>query len=313
MNRMPPPSVWILIWALLLGYLTLNFINKASKDFIQFNYDWDSMAILDTIEKIKIDSISNDFLSIQNNFRNPEFLNGNNTFFLNLDKKSYFRSSEILKDSNQIVFSGVKWINSIPNVKDVNTAKLAIVNLPLVQSKGIKTMTLGDSQIIWRSARELRRNLAQKGKFYFVGTKSDVYGYPFEGGTFDKATELISKLKKSEPAAYYILFFGAQDKNTDKTQLKDSICEILRFLQHRDSAEKIFLITLPPSTNAEFDSYNKNFNKTLSECAELYKKSRIIDLYNFLGDKTDYLAKDKVHLNDKGYLFLNKLLLKEIP
>ncbi|MBG42480.1 MAG: hypothetical protein CL530_00760 [Aequorivita sp.] len=311
MNKMPPFKVFIIIWGVLLGYLTLNFISRANINFIQFNYDWEHIVLLNNFKGIKIDSVSNDYLSIQNDFQVPTTLNTNNTFLLKNKKDIYFRTSEILKDSNHIVFSGVKWINSIPNKKD-KIGELKIINLPLIQPEGKLTMTIGDSQIIWRRGRDLRKNLAQKGSFYFVGNKLDVYGYPYVGGTFDKTTDLITKIKKARPAEYYILFFGAQDKNLDITKIKNDTCEILRLLQNKTETKMIYLITLPPSTNKNFISYNKEFNKNLIDCSKLYNKTKIIDFFDFLNDKSDYLAEDEVHLNEKGYLFLNKLLLKEI-
>ncbi len=312
MNKMPPHIAIVIIWGILLVYLVFDFMAKANVNFVQFNYNWETSEVLGTLGVVEIDSISNDYISIQNNFKSEPDLDRNNTFLLKNKQESYFRASEILSDSNKIVFSGVKWINQIPN----NTNKqnsIDIIDLPLIQPKGKTTLTIGDSQVIWREARELRKNLLKKKKLFFVGSETDAYGYPFEGGTFDTSSDILMKSLKAPAAAYYILFFGAQDKRMDKKLLNKNICDVLETLHSKPKTEKIFVITLPPSSNPTFNAYNKLFNTRLQQCAAQYNNAQIVDLHNFLIDKEDYLAEDEVHLNTKGYLYLNKLLTQEIP
>ncbi|TXD74773.1 hypothetical protein ESU54_00855 [Aequorivita antarctica] len=309
---MPPHIAIVIIWGALLGYLIFNFIGKANVNFVQFNYDWDASEVIGTFGAVEIDSIANDYISIKNNFQPPRSFDSNNTFLLKNNQESYFRASEILSDSSKIVFSGVKWINQIPN-KTSKQNSIEIIDLPLIQPKGKTTLTIGDSQIIWREARELRKNLLRKKKLFFVGSQTDAYGYPYEGGTFNTSSDILIKSLNAPSAAYYILFFGAQDKRMDKQLLNKNICDILESLQNKPKTEKIFVITLPPSSNPTFDAYNNLFNKRLQECVAQFKNAQIVDLHNFLIDKKDYLSEDEVHLNTKGYLYLNKLLTQEIP
>ncbi len=312
MNKMPPHIAIVIIWGVLLGYLVFDFIGKANVNFVQFNYDWDASEVIGTFGTVEIDSIANDYISVKNNLQLPLNFNSNNTFLLKNSQESYFRASEILTDSSKIVFSGVKWINQIPN-KTNEQNSIEIIDLPLIQPKGKTTVTIGDSQIIWREARELRKNLLQKKKLFFVGSQTDAYGYPYEGGTFNTSSDILIKSLNAPSAAYYILFFGAQDKRMDKQLLNKNICDILESLQNKPKTEKIFVITLPPSTNPTFDAYNNLFNTRLQECVAQFTNIQIVDLHNFLIDKEDYLADDEVHLNTKGYLYLNKLLTQEIP
>lgn len=312
MNKMPPHSVIIVIWVGLLIYLTFDFGAKANVNFVQFNYDWKNIEVLQTVGKMDIDSISHDYISFKNNLQFPDNLDENNTFFLKNDQKTYFRTSEILIDNNHIVFSGVKWINHIPD-KNTKEGTLQAINLPLIQTEGKTTLTLGDSQIIWREARELRKNLLVKKKLSYVGNKTDPYGYPYEGGTFDTSSEILKKVANAPSAEYYILFFGAQDKMVDVELLDKNICEILDILENRTATEKIFAVNLPPSTNKFYNDYNNHFNAQLAQCAAQNKKVQIVDLNHFLLDKKNYLSEDHVHLNEKGYLYLNKLLIQEIP
>jgi hypothetical protein len=312
MNKMPPHSIILIIWGMLLIYLLINFKEKASVNFVQFNYDWEALEVLGTLGTVSIDSIANDYIAIENKFQAPLNLNKNNTFLLKNRQESYFRTSEILVDSTKIVFSGVKWINQIPSgLKGQNS--IEIIDLPLIQPSGKTMVTIGDSQIIWREARELRKNLLRKKKLFFLGDQTDAYGYPYIGGTFDTASDILTKSKNATPATYYILFFGAQDKRTDKQLLNRDICAILETLQNKPGMERVFVINLPPSTNPVFNEYNKLFNIRLQECAVKFPSVTIVDLHKFLIDKKDYLADDEVHLNTKGYLFLNKLLTQEIP
>lgn len=309
---MPPHIAILIIWGLLLCYLTFNFITKANVNFVQFNYDWDALEVIDTVGVVEIDSIANDYISIKNNFQPPLSLNNHNTFSLKNNQKNYFRAAEIISDTNEIVFLGVKWINQIPQKID-KLNSLEIIDLPIIQSKGKTILTLGDSQIIWHEARELRKNLLLKKKLFFVGAQTDTYGYPYEGGTFNTSSEILRKSLSAPSAAYYILFFGAQDKRTDKQLLNENICDILEALHNKPETEMIFAITLPPSSNPTFDTYNNLFNARLQECAAQFENVKIVDLYNFLLDKNNYLSEDEVHLNTKGYLYLNKLLSQEIP
>ena len=312
MNKMPPHIVIVIIWGLLLGYLTFNFIGKANVNFVQFNYDWDELEVLDNVDNVEIDSISHDFISFKNNFELPEKFNNNNTFLLKSNQENYFRTSEIILDSNKVIFSGVKWINQIPD-KETKQGSLEIIDLPIIQPKGKTTLTIGDSQIIWREARELRRNLVGKKKLFFVGSQTDAYGYPYLGGTFDTSSEILNKIPSAATAEYVILFFGAQDKGLEKEVRNENICKILQLFQNKSGVEKIFAITLPPSTNLTYNAYNDSFNVQLQQCAAQYGKVQIADLNSFLKDKTNYLSEDEVHLNKNGYLYLNKLLTQEIP
>lgn len=312
MNKMPPHIVIIVIWVGLLIYLTVDFGAKANVNFVQFNYDWKNIEVLQRVGKMDVDSISHDYISFKNNLQFPNDLDENNTFFLKNDQKTYFRASEILIDNNHIVFSGVKWINHIPD-KNTKEGTLEAINLPLIQTEGKTTLTLGDSQIIWREARELRKNLLVKKKLSYVGNKIDPYGYPYEGGTFDTSSEILNKVPNAPSAEYYILFFGAQDKMVDVELLDKNICDILKLLQNKMDTQKVFAINLPPSTNKPYNDYNNHFNARLAQCAAQYKKVQIVDLNHFLIDKKNYLSEDQVHLNDTGYLYLNKLLIQEIP
>lgn len=309
---MPPYIAIVIIWGVLIGYLTFDFIGKANVKFVQFNYDWDNVEILETVNNISIDSLSHDYVSIKNNFKLSEKLDNNNTFLLKNNQESYFRASEIVSDSNEIVFSGVKWINQIPNNK-TKLGSLEIINLPLIQPKGKTILTIGDSQIIWREARELRKNLVRKKKLQFVGSQTDAYGYPYEGGTFDTSKEILEKIPNAPAANYVILFFGAQDKGVEKEIRDNNICEILQLLQKKKETETIFAVTLPPSTNPVYNAYNDTFNIRLEQCAAQFNKVQIVDFNTFLKDKSNYLSEDEVHLNTSGYLYLNKLLTQEIP
>ena len=307
MKKTPKFRVFVIIWGILLCYLTFDFIKDAKEDFVQFNYEWNKIEILDAIGNVSIDSISHDYLAINKAFTISESLDPKNSFSLESDNKNYFRASEIFQSDSSIVFLGIQWINRIPK-NDLKNANLEIINLPLIQPEGKTTTTLGDSQIIWREARELRRGLSLKSNLFFKGRKSDAYGYPYEGGTFDTTANLISKIPEIDPTAFYILFFGAQDKALDANQLSINICEIFRLLENKRGVEQIFAITLPPSSNPDFNEFNTSFNLLLLACAREHTKIKTVNLHKYLEDKQDYLAEDEVHLNEKGYSYLNKLL-----
>lgn len=313
MNSQTLPQ-WTIIttWIILLLYLTINFTQNADKSFIQLKFDWKNKRLIREYPNVLIDSISHDFLMIKNDFEIKTFLNPNNTFTVEDGKKSFFRSTNVKIDDDRIIFSGLKWINKTPNFL-IKETKLQIVDLPLIQLGNRTITTIGDSEIIWGEGRNFRKNLSKNKDLVFLGNNKDVYGYPYEGHLTATTKDIIKALPKIAPTEIYILFFGAHDKRTtNQNILYRDVCETLRVLLNREETEEVFVITLPPSTNMAFNNFNNLFNEILINCSKINSKIRIVNLNEYLKDKNDYLLEDEVHLNAKGYHFLNKLLKKDM-
>ena len=311
-DRIPSKFIFISTWLVLLFYLTLEFVFNANTTFMQLNYNWKKLTVVETINNVIIDSIANDYVVFLpfSHFETRLF-NSKHTFSINGDKRSYFRSTNINQTDTSIIFSGVKWINRFPTNID-NKTTLQIIDVQLIQP-GVRTVTtIGDSQMIWREGRNFRKNLSINKDLVFKGRNIDIYGYPNEANMVVTSERILNNLTNIEPTHNYILFFGAHDKNKDFEGLVETTCKIFELLNQRNETESIFVITLPPSSVLEFEEYNSKFNSILKKCAERIEKIKIVDLYKSLKNEQNYLYQDNVHLNQKGFNILNKLLLNEL-
>lgn len=307
--NLPSKSAIVFIWIILMVYLGYNFFKKPNEILFQMSYDWENFSLIDSIGKVEIDSVSFDYLNLKNNFQVNPTVSTDNTYKLGAPKTAYyFRSSELVISDSQIVFSGVKWINGHPE-KNISSGILEIIDLPLKQTGKKTVVTIGDSEMMWMEARDLRKKLYLKNQnLVFKGSKKDVNGFAHEASVYATATEIAENLDKIPIAENYVLFFGAQDKKTENSILKSKICQILEKLALRKETKKIIVISLPPSPVKEFEKYNLAYNKILEECIAENNKSVLIPLHERLREETDYLIKDGVHMNEKGYSILVKLL-----
>ncbi len=294
-------------------YLGFNFFKKPSDIFFQMSYDWEKVSNIDSIGSVDIDSVSFDFLVLKNNLKNTQNISTNNSYKLTTPKTVYyFRTSDLITSGNSIVFSGVRWINGYPE-KDLKTAGLQVIDLPLKQDGKKSVVTIGDSEMIWQSGRDIRKWLHLKNQdLIFVGSKKDVNGFAHEASIYATSEEILKNLDKIPIAENYILFFGAQDKATDKALLKNNVCQILSNLAGRKETQKVIVIALPPSSVEAFEQYNISYNEILAQCTASIDKSILVPLHERLKGESDYLAEDGVHLNEQGYSVLVKLLDKTL-
>jgi lysophospholipase L1-like esterase len=307
--NLPSKSAIVFIWVILMIYLGYNFFKKPNEILFQMNYDWENVALIDSIGNVDIDSISFDFFILKNNLNHTSTINPNNTYKLGTPKTTYyFRTSERVISEDQILFSGVRWINGYPE-KNLKNAILEVIDLPLKENGSKTVLTLGDSELIWQEARDIRKKLHLKNQdLKFLGSMKDINGFSHDATIYSTAQEIRQKLDKIANSETYILFFGAQDKETDKTALKQDICAILNQLASRETTKKIMVVSLPPSQNESFEQYNLAYNEILKDCIGQNQKSVLIPLYDRLQQEKDYLWEDEVHLNEKGYSILVKLL-----
>ncbi|MBA3985198.1 MAG: SGNH/GDSL hydrolase family protein [Flavobacteriales bacterium] len=310
--KLPSKKSIILVWALLVGYLTYLFLYKSTADFFQLNYNWDVITVIENLGEVTVDSLSHDYVVLKNDLKEINNINLLHTFLIEQEEKSYFRASTIAFSEKQILFSGVKWINGMPK-KQMHSPTFQILNLPVIQN-GTKTITtIGDSQMLWQDGRDFRKNLHLKNKdLVFKGNYKDVNGYPHEAGIYNTSNDILKMLPDISSTSHYILFFGAHDKRTNMETLKAEVCEILNTLTLRQQTKKIVVLNLPPSPVKEFNDFNKAFNKVLSSCVLYNETVKTISLYEELGDQSDYLMEDNVHLNERGLKVAVKLLNKAL-
>jgi len=304
-------SFWVIVtatWVVLLGYLTFDFIQKAPSQFFQLRFDWDKAETTATYDGVAIDSVSHDFLQLKKLEQFAGITNQKTYRLKNGKIDSYFRVTEIEETPVSLKLKGVRWLNTIPD-KSTSQAAFSILELPLKQ-EGTKTVTtIGDSQLTWREARDFRKTLKNRNdQLVFKGLTKDVNAFPFLGGVFTRISEIKRLLPKIAPTEYYIVFFGAQDKATDKGQLQDDVCAIFDTLSGFSETKKILFVSLPPSSDSSVALYNQEFNAMASGCAKPHEKIMTIDLFELFKNENNYLLEDRIHLNEKGNRILTKKL-----
>lgn len=311
--NLPSKSAIIFIWIILMGYLAFEFFKKPSEFLFQMSYDWKNVSNIDSIGRVSIDSVSFDFLALKNKSINSENISTNNSYKLITPKTAYyFKTSDLIVSEKSIIFSGVRWINGSPQ-NNLETAILQVIDLPLKEGGTKSVLTIGDSEMIWQEGRDIRKWLHLKNQdLVFVGSKKDVNGFAHEASVYATAEYILNTLSKMPEAENYILFFGAQDKATDKNKLKANVCEIISNLSQRKKTQKVIVVSLPPSNIERFEKYNLEFNTILSQCTSSADKAVLVPLYEKLKNETDYLKEDGVHLNEKGYSILVKFLDKSL-
>lgn len=311
--NLPSKSAIVFIWIILMIYLGFNFFKKPSEVLFQMSYDWEKVSLIDSIGNVEIDSVSFDFLLLKNNFNVNPTVSTNNTYKLATSKTAYyFRTSDLIISDQQIMFSGVRWVNGYPE-KNLKSGILEIIDLPLKQEGKKSVVTIGDSEMIWQEARDLRKKLHLKNQdLVFLGSKKDVNGFAHEASVYSTSREILNNVDKIPAAEIYILFFGAQDKEIPPAELKKNACQIIKNLSSRNQTKKIITISLPPSNVEAFERYNVGYNEILKECTSENEKSVVIPLYERLQEETEYLMPDGVHLNEKGYSILVKMLDKSL-
>lgn len=307
--NLPSKSAIVFIWVILMIYLGYNFFKKPNEILFQMNYDWENVTLIDSIGTIDIDSVSFDYFGFKNNLSHTTTLSPNHTYKLGTPKTTYyFRTSEVQIEDEKIKFSGVRWINGYPD-NLLKNGRFEVINLPLKENGSKTVVTIGDSEIIWQEARDLRKKLHVKNQeLVFLGSKKDINGFSHEASIYATAKKILQNLNNVPQAETYILFFGAQDKETDLALLKTDICAIFNQLAKREKTQKIMVVSLPPSNVPAFEKFNIAYNELLVQCIASSEKSVLIPLYDRLKHEDDYLTNDGVHMNEKGYSQLVKLL-----
>lgn len=287
---------------------------KIETYFFQFRYNWGEEKVISTLTKNIIpDSLGIDFLSIKTDPNSiDKYVNANQAYCLVANERYYFRATNVLKQKNNITFKGIVWITTPPQISKEEKVNLEMVELNILQKGTHKVMTLGDSQTIWRYAREFRKAISEKNKnVNFVGTQKDVYGFPYSGGVFATSREILEIAKKPLNIDTLILFFGAHDKE----KRKEEIIENLRLLRDELKSKEInsiIVISLPNSEKTDVHLYNNWFNEQLETNFQKLDNVHFLEIDEILSHQSHkFLMSDKVHLNRDAYSLLSNMITKK--
>jgi hypothetical protein len=301
--KFPSNRVVIRTLIIIIIYLIIDFSIKGKRDFFQLNYDWNFKQTMQVVEKIKIDTVSYDYLKIT--ITSPQDyspLNTNTTYCLN--DKYYFRSTSIEKGQEQITFKGVYWINIVPK-NNTQSNRLAVLNLPMIQNGSRSICMIGDSQVTWLEGKYTRRDILKKVKNgRFIGNSKDLFGYAYQAQLLNNTETILDHIGELPLADTYVLFIGAHEpiKNDIAHNIKNIVASIL------NKKSKLILVIPPNYIHKSLLNTQKIIKITYLQ----YKENphvKIIDLSSIIENPNLFLMDDGIHLNLFGHQTLTKHLI----
>lgn len=227
-------------------------------------------------------------------------------------EEGYFRFGWIeYKDSNTIL-SNINWFYRKPPITwGFETFKVEIVETRATQKGSVKICTIGDSQTWWGKSASLRKEMDKiYPNFYFVGSNTDIYGYPHEGEGGNSTKSVLARIDKIPSSDVFTLLIGTNDWKNDPSESLENIIQILEFLSTKYPSARIIYLGPLPTTDQKRDEFNKKLELSLID--HIKEKPQII--YFPLGERMRenknweklYLAEDGLHPNINGVEFMAK-------
>lgn len=304
-------KLYKITFALILAFSLGDFFFNAPKRFEQLRYDWGNVQFKQKLGKVKVDSVSYDFLRIiPEKQQIYDILEPGATYRLSHGRHSgyYFRYSDVIVKNGKISFVGLFWINNIPDKGKMNFTILGQVELSLIQ-KGNKTVCMiGDSQLIYRDGKNLRKTIVEQNQnIVFVGDTQDLYGYPHCSKLLNNSDLTLKNLPKIQMSDYYVLFYGLHENGPiDQTIINTSI--IVSQLQLRG---KLLMVNLPDFPDNSKKEYALSYNHLLDSLAST-NNIALINLFQETSGRTDFFQQDGLHLNKKGHDLLAGMILNAL-
>ena len=284
MSYTPSNKLYLITISVLIIYLSIDFVKNASDSFFQLNYDWSNLQEIYQHKNILIDSISNNYVKfrfLSNNSKEPDI---SNTFCVKLNnKKYYYRCSNLYIEGHNRLLTGGFCI-------------------------------IGDSQVLWREAKNMRKILKEKiPDLVFEGNSKDLYGYPLTASINKKYIDVLEQIDEIPNTDNYVLFLGVHDFRTKIDTIERQLSTIINELVNKNDKCNIILTTLPKSKLEGRNVYNQKVNSIIKNYVGK-KNITVIDLYNNfnIDFQTNYLMKDQLHMNSQGYKVFNSLLIEEL-
>ncbi len=306
----PFPSNKIMLITTLLVTLGfgIKFMTSSNEQFFQLNFDWDKEKPIKDLGTVILDSVSYNYVMVSNNNFRP---NPQNTYKLSTKNESYyFRYVFVMRDAKTIQFKGVEWITDIPERTKIKYS-IEEVFLPLKEGTGPTVVVLGDRLLIENEGKYYKRDLRNISPVIFKGKYYDVFDFPHEALKNNTSASILAQTENIPTADYYILMFGTNENLDSLATFQNNTVKILTALQAKNP-QKIVLITMPPSRDAEVDQKHKTINDiftTLSSTIDL----ELIDTFRLFSQNLDkYIRKDSVNISRDGYYELAKETAKRI-
>ncbi len=302
----PGKTLFTAMLALILLY-SIQFLWHIGDDFFQTNYNWNKKKILKEITPVTIDTFSYNFLQIQtNNKYNPN--NQHSYEVIDQANKYYFRYEFSIKDQGNIRFYGLEWLAGQPDHLAPDS-KLNEVDIPLIQKNKMTAISLGDEWVCTNDSKYFRRHIAHQIPLNFIGTRRDVFNYPFEGSPDTSTNDIISKLKNIPATDNLILYFDGNPAVESKDEILKNIEKIYKILLQK-KWKHIYWINLPNTDNQKISELNSQINESIKQRGS--DKIEIVNVSDILQPIANYQLQDHWHLNKAGYEKLGDYIAHQI-
>jgi len=276
--------------AILLIYLTWEFVSEESRNFFSLNYDWSKEKIIRKVDEVTLDSLSDNYLQLSTSHK----INSKPFHSFKLDNDTgtfYFRYTYSIANKEQIIFKGLIWINKQPKISSDNLFKLSEVDLPIKNVKGIDVVTIGDKQFYQNEAKYFRRELRRREDVNFLGKKKDLYGFNY----LDFKDLNYSQLDIPKVEYIIIIIKPKPDIYNEFKRLKEFILKSFS----EEKMKKVILITQP--IYEDTDQYIVKYNKMLLNFSKEMKNIICIDLQSVFKDNSNYFRKNINEISKEGY------------
>lgn len=297
-------NIWVYsVLFLLIAYLSMNFIQKESRNFASLNYSWSEEDVIKNHASIIIDSISDDYLRIKT--QEKIIVLPHNTFKIeNKEESYYFRYTYSIPTNDEVIFKGLIWLNKQPEITK-KLYDLIETNLPIEKVNGPSIITIGDDQIFQNEAKYLRKDLKRRSNVNFIGKEKDLYGFNFEG--FNEISFNYLKTNAATHTNYDVIILFLKPKGDLKNEIED-LKEYTNNIVQEEEGIKIIIITQPIY---EYTSVSiKKYNEKLLQFSETNKNVTIIDLQTIFKNTPIYFRKNINELSKEGYEQLAKEVSK---
>lgn len=234
------------------------------------------------------------------------------------DEEYYFKFGWMHFQSRYSVFSYVNWIDKTPEkTTDFKKYRLFACSLNLRQKGSISICTIGDSQTWWGDAQNFRRSMKQLNPaLYFVGSRTDIYGYPHEGEGGNSTTKLLERASYIPKADYYTLLIGTNDWKGEPQKSSEVINEVVSGILSKYPRAKILYLTPLPCSEERRNAFNETLKELLFKRYADNSSVRFVDVGGKMKENpnwlSDYFPSDGLHQNEQGVDLMAKIIVDAV-
>lgn len=288
---------------ILVAYQLMYFAETAPRKFDQLNYVWDQQKTLIKANHIKVIELDYNRLVLAQDTLLEQYEVEHTLRVHWKGEPYYFRAESRRKTTHSIAFNGGWWINDVPPQSIVNeSVRVDLVDLPVMQKGHVKICMIGDSQVLYREAKRLRRLMAKNSKdLVFVGNKKDVFGYPYVGGTFYNLPQLLNDWDDLPIADAYILWLGNHEQviSNDSTQW--------HALKEKWEKNNQHIVLVSPTNSQQAKAWSPVWKSMLNNA-----NIQLVNTQKIIPNDSLYMLSDQLHLTLPACKLMAKALVNQL-